>query len=304
MQSLVSRSGWIVGWRQRRQSCAVAPTGECLVCTAATSAAICAFADGAMPKSSKPGLGCFLGGLTEGRCQASPPHRIRTMLQVSFAGYGSASGESSTRPTRKRRRSRHLHVSGRQSSAWSRGEEVSRRRCGCLRYVGSRRRQHASFALVSARSTSGRRPLARLTPRTRDPICAAIRTPRRYWNIGEVRKRSQTADAHVEIDGTTAGSRDLVQESSPSALGCPLRRPAVTCWIEVSVAIACMLTVALGCTGDRDHTVLRGTATVFSVLSLARVCPRRDWNRETAEPSVALRPSGSRDSGVRGLRPG
>lgn len=304
MQSLVSRSGWIVGWRQRRQSCAVAPTGECLACTAATSAAICAFADGAMPKSSKPGLGCFLE--VSRRADVRPHRRTGSGRCCKFLlrDNGSASGESSTRPTRKRRRSRHLHVSGRQSSAWSRGEEVSRRRCGCLRYVGSRRRQHASFALVSARSTAGRRPLARLTPRTRDPICAAIRTPRRYWNIGEVRKRSQTADAHVEIDGTTAGSRDLVQESSPSALGCPLRRPAVTCWIEVSVAIACMLTVALGCTGDRDHTVLRGTATVFSVLSLARVCPRRDWTRETAEPSVALRPSGSRDSGVRGLRPG
>lgn len=100
MQSLVSRSGWTVGWRQRRQSCAVAPTGECLAGTAATSAAICAFADGAMPKSSKPGLGCFLE--VSRRADVRPHRRTGSGWCCKFLlrDYGSASGESSTRPTR------------------------------------------------------------------------------------------------------------------------------------------------------------------------------------------------------------
>jgi hypothetical protein len=76
------------------------------------------------------------------------------------------------------------------------------------------------------------------------------------------------------------------------------------------MAIACMLTVALGCTGDRDHTVVRQfdqQSPFVSVLSIGRLYPSGTrvggTSRAFRRPSPSGRP-GSRDSGVRGLRPG
>jgi len=207
MQSLVSRNGWVVG-RQRRQSCAVAPTSECLACTAATSAAICASADGAMPKSSKPGLGCFLE--VSRMADVRLHRRIGSECCCKFLlrDNGSASGESGTQPTRK--------AATKQASpcVWSAKD-------GDAVVCATSAQGNVSMHLRACKRPFNVKPSTIGPTHATDPRF----NMRSHWDAMPIleywrgAQGLQTADAHVEIDGTTAGSRDLVQESTPSALG-------------------------------------------------------------------------------------